>query len=60
VNGFSSELEELIAALKEILNTPNIALIRSGNGEFEFIWPPFRSQIVSNNYGNRIRNVFRP
>ena len=44
MNGFSSELEELIAALEELLNTPNVALILRGTGEFEFTWP--------NNYRN--------
>jgi hypothetical protein len=60
VNGFSSELKELIAALEELLNTSNVALILSGNGKLEFIWPRFRSQIVSNNCINGIMNAFRP
>jgi len=60
VNSFSSELEELIAALEELLDTPNVAQILSGTGDFVFIWPSFQSQIASNKYRNGIRYVFRP
>lgn len=52
MNGFSIEIEELIAALEELLDTSNVALILSGTGKLEFIWPRFLSQIVSNNCMN--------